>query len=197
MICTQGAMTDDNDNEDHCCDDADLAVDKYLQIGNGIGRGILAIAESPAANGWRKSGRAFYTPAGKLVPTGKNFLENIKQIDSGLELGDISFTEIAKCFIAGNRKKLDVCAAKTWPHFISQIQHVNPKIIILLGKNTTDIFNRLADTSLTVGKLTKISLSEQEYAVLPIYHPSPANPRRSMNKNIIEANKIEVIKLLA
>ena len=196
MIYPQSIVNDDS-CEDHCCDDSNLAIDKYLQIGKGIGRGILAIAESPASNGWRKSGRAFYTPEGKLVPTGKNFLENIKQIDSGLELGDISFTEIAKCFIANNRKILDVCAAKTWPHFISQIQYVSPKIIILLGKNTTNIFNKLANTSLTVGELAAINLSEQEYVVLPIYHPSPANPRRSMNKNIIDANKIEIIKLLA
>jgi len=181
--------------EEHCCDD-ELSTDKYLQIGTKKGRSLLAIAESPAANGWRKSGRAFYTPEDKLVPTGKNFLANLKQIDENMELGDISFTEIAKCFIANNRKQLDECAAKTWPHFISQIKLVNPKIIIILGQKTTDIFNKLAGTNLTVGKISEIELAGTKHFVLPIYHPSPANPKRALNAGIIEANLESIKKLL-
>lgn len=178
--------------EEHLCDKV-IPLDKYLQLGKGQGRNILAIAESPSANGWRKSGRAFYDTAGKLVPTGKNFLDNLKQIDSCLSIQDVSFTEIAKCFINNDRKKLDICAAKTWPHLLKQIDFADTRLIILLGKKTTDIFNKLAGFDLKVGDISQVTLADRNYFILPIYHPSPANPSRALNKEIIQKN-IDLIR---
>jgi len=182
--------------ENHCCDELSLPLDKYLQKGSGIGRGILAIGESPALNGWMKSGRAFYTTEGRIVPTGKNFLINLKQINPGLDLNNIYFTEISKCYIGSNRKKLINCATKTWPHFIEQINYVNPRLIILLGKKTTEIFNKLAGTNLIIGDIQQIELSGSSYSFLPIYHPSPLNPKRIQNTGFIETNKLEINQLI-
>lgn len=179
-------------NEDHCCDDATLPIEKYLQMGRGLGHQILVVAESPAANGWYKSGRAFYTVEGKVVESGKNLLECLKLIDKTLTLETISFTEIAKCFVAGNRKNLDLCAKKTWPHFLKQIDYIKPKVIIILGQKTTDIFNQLAGTDLSVGKITRLEIANLKPMVLPLYHPSPANPKRRYNKEIITTNLAEI-----
>jgi uracil-DNA glycosylase family 4 len=184
-----------NDAEEHCCGEI-LPVEKFLQIGKGKGRYILVVAESPAANGWRKSGKAFHTIDDKILPTGKSFLENLRQIDDSLTLGDISFTEISKCFIAGNRHKLEACAKKTWPHFLTQIKFANPKLIIIMGKKTTDIFNSLSCTDLKVGELSVIVLDGSEYHVLPIYHPSPANPSRVLNKEFIDLHQSRIRELL-
>ena len=186
----------DTNIEDHCCDDDFIALDKYLQMGSGAGKYLLAVGESPAANGWHKSGRAFYTLTGKIVPTGKNFLVNLQQIDSRINLENIYFTEIAKCFVANNRKALDSCASKTWDHFISQIQHVSPKLIIILGKMTTDIFSKLLGIPLSVGVLQKVKISGEKYYVLPLYHPSPLNPKRIQNSKFIENNLAEIRKLV-
>jgi len=182
--------------EDHCCDDDVIALDKYLQIGSGAGKNLLAVGESPAANGWYKSGRAFYTVTGKIVPTGKNFLANLQQIDPGINLENIYFTEISKCFVANNRKALDLCASKTWGHFISQIQHVSPTLIILLGKKTTDMFSKLVGAQLTIGVLQKIEIPGKKYHILPLYHPSPLNPKRVQNTEFIEKNMAQIHKLL-
>ncbi|PKL31415.1 hypothetical protein CVV43_02815 [Candidatus Saccharibacteria bacterium HGW-Saccharibacteria-1] len=182
--------------ENHCCDELNIPIDTYLQIGNGIGQGLLVVGESPALNGWMKSGRAFYTLEGKIVPTGKNFLVNLKQISPDLELGNISFTEISKCYIGTNRNKLDNCAKKTWPHFIEQIYYVNPNLIILLGKKTTDIFNKLATLDLKVGELTDFKIGGNVRNVLSIYHPSPLNPRRVQNVEFIDSNLTKIKQLL-
>ena len=184
-----------NIDEEHCCDDQKLPIDKYLQIGDGWGRHLLAVGESPAGN-WCKSGRAFFTTEGKVVPTGKNFLINLKQIDDNLDLENITFTEISKCFLAANRKKLHSCASKTWPHFIEQLNYIQPKIIILLGKKTTEIFNILAETSLIVGQIQQIRLSDKSYFILPLYHPSPLNPKRVQNVEFINDNIKEIRKLM-
>lgn len=182
--------------ENHCCDELHMSLDKYLQIGSGIGRGLLVIGESPALNGWMKSGRAFYTTEDKIVPTGKNFLVNLKQINSVLELDNISFTEISKCYIGSNRNKLIKCASKTWPHFIEQINYINPNLIILLGKKTTEIFNKLANTSLVIGDMQRIEISDNLFNFLPIYHPSPLNPKRVQNIDFIENNKSAINRLI-
>ena len=181
--------------EDHCCDGQKLAVDKYLQVGDGSGRHLLVVGESPASN-WRESGRAFFTVEDKIVPTGKNFLINLKQIDDRLDLENISFTEISKCFICNNRKKLQACALKTWPHFIEQLNYIKPNLIILLGKETTTIFNFLAGSSLEIGRIQKVSLFEKTYSILPLYHPSPLNPKRIQNIGFINDNIKEIKKLL-
>jgi len=184
------------DEELHCCDESKIPLSKYLQVGSGIGRRLLVVGESPDFNGWMKSGRAFYTLDGKIVPTGKNFLINLKQIDLNLDLGNISFTEISKCYIGSNRNKLMKCASKTWPHFIEQINYINPKLIILLGKRTTEIFNKIAKTSLTVGDIQEINTLNVSLDILPIYHPSPLNPKRKQNAEFFEVNKSKIIKLL-
>jgi uracil-DNA glycosylase family 4 len=181
--------------EEHCCEEA-LEVTKYLQIGTGKGRQILVVAESPAGEGWRKSGRAFYTTEGKVLPTGKNLLEILKMIDSGLDLASISFTEIAKCYIANNRHKLESCAQKTWGLFLEQVKYVDPKLILLLGKKTMDIFNNLADCKAEIGNITEVNLASHEYPVLAVYHPSPANPRRLLNSDMITTNLSAIKKLL-
>lgn len=182
--------------ENHCCNDNNIPIDKYLQTGSGFGRKLLVVGESPALNGWMKSGRAFYTVDGKVVPTGRNFLINLKQINQGLELEDISFTEISKCYIGSNRNKLMNCASKTWPHFIEQINYINPKLIILLGKKTTEIFNKLAETDLIVGDIQQINISDNLVNIMPIYHPSPLNPKRKQNTDFIDANLLEIGRLL-
>lgn len=184
-------------NEQHCCDDVKIDLNKFLQIGSGIGRNLLVVGESPALNGWIKSGRAFYTLDGKIVPTGKNFLINLKQIDQKLELDNISFTEISKCYIGSNRNKLMNCATKTWPHFIGQIEYICPSLMILLGKRTTEIFNKIAETDLTIGDIQKIRISNQLLNILPIYHPSPLNPKRVQNIDFFEINKLKIRKILS
>jgi len=185
------------DQENHCCDEPNLPIEKYLQVGSGFGRGLLVVGESPALNGWMKSGRAFYTLEGKIVPTGKNFLVNLKQINPDLELGNISFTEISKCYIGTNRNKLDNCAKKTWTHFTEQINYVNPNLIILLGKKTTDIFNKLTTLDLKVGELTEIKIGLDVRNILPIYHPSPLNPKRIQNAEFIDSNLTEIRQMLS
>lgn len=182
--------------EEHCCDGRSLPIDMYLQVGSGIGKAILAIGESPAGNGWRKSGRAFFTLDGNMVPTGKNFLVNLQQINPGLNLENISFTEIAKCYVANNRNLLEKCASATWSHFVEQVQYVNPKLIVILGKRTTEIFNKLAGVSLGVGTIGQARIGQTAYSVLPIFHPSPLNPKRNHNRQIFEDNMQNIYSVL-
>ena len=79
---------------------------KFHQKGIGKGKYVLLVGESPAPNGWRKSGKACYSPEGKLLPTGKRLNELLTEF--GLSVEICGFTELSKCFVGKYRKQLQI-----------------------------------------------------------------------------------------
>lgn len=169
---------------EHYCDAiSDFPNDKFLQLGSGAGAKILIVGEAPAPNGWRLSGRAFYTVEGKLLPTGRNMNELL--VKYGLSVESCAFTELIKCYPGDERKLLKVCGIKCWPIFLRQLEFIKPKLIILLGVKTTEVFNTVSNTTLSMGVVTNLKLAARESKVLPIYHPSPMSPTsRQRNREI-------------
>jgi uracil-DNA glycosylase len=59
------------------------------------------------------------------------------------------------------------------------------KLFVLLGAHTTSIFSRLSGMPLAMGAFADVAVGGKKYAVLPIYHPSPINPKnRERNREI-------------
>jgi len=159
----------------HFCDDPqNFPLDKFFQKGVGVGQKVLFIGESPAPNGWRKSGKACYTPDGKLLPTGKRLNELFNTFK--LTVDKCGFTELAKCYVGKNKKLLKDCSRKCWPILLKQMENNKSRLLIILGVHTTNIFSKLVKKELPIGKLTKIRVNGKTYTVLPIFHPSPINP---------------------
>jgi len=180
-------------SEKHYCKDPDkFPLSKFHQRGLGKGKQILIVGESPAENGWRNSGRAFYNPEGKILATGKKL--NLLLTDFGLSVETCGFTELAKCYVGKNRKILSSCSEGCWPIFLKQLTTEDYKLIILLGVQTLKIFNQLSSLNLEIGKLSKATLDGIKYSFLPIYHPSPRNPY-SFNKNQLIFGKQDIIQL--
>ncbi|NMB91349.1 hypothetical protein GYA37_00705 [candidate division WWE3 bacterium] len=176
------------DEQEHYCENTDTyPITKFFKLGNTRGKHILLVGESPAPNGWRKSGKAFYTINGKLLPTGKNLNKLFEPYQ--LNIDDCSFTELVKCYVDKKRKQLDVCGSKCWPIFLKQLKANNIRFIILLGVKTLEIFNKNSNLNLEIGVITEASLSESMYQFLPIYHPSPIGPYNHQ-KNIEIFNKL-------
>jgi len=182
-------------HEHYCKKPDNFPLEKFFQKGIGRGQKILLVGESPAGNGWRKSGKACYTPEGKLLPTGHRLNELLKPFN--LIVDKCGFTELSKCYIGKDRKLLKECSRKCWPIFLKQLNTHNCRLLIILGIHTTNLFNWLSGYPLQVGKLTKITLQERNYTALPIYHPSPINPySRQKNKRIFEILQKDIEKLL-
>lgn len=155
-------------------------------MGTDKGKRVLIVGESPAENGWRKSGKAFYNPEGKILPTGKRLNLLLSPFNLSVEI--CGFTELAKCFVGKNRKALDKCSLGCWPIFLKQLESIDYKLIIILGVKTLEIFNMLNKTELKTGVLTKTKINGKNYAVLGIYHPSPINPQgQRKNQAIFES----------
>jgi len=136
---------------------------------------ILVLGESPAKDGWIKSGRAFYNDKGKLQATGK-VLNDLLKICS-LTIDDINFTECCKCIIS-DRKTLRKCMENCKPILFDQLDAFDCDIILPMGQYPTETIlgkkvERLKDI---VGKEFIIKFGKTKKLVIPIYHTSPANP---------------------
>jgi uracil-DNA glycosylase family 4 len=170
-------------------------LDKLFQIGEGRGKNVLILGESPAENGWRKSGKAFYSPEGKLLASGSRLNELLYGFRLNVEM--CGFTELSKQFVGKNRKTLKDSCRRGWPIFIKQITEKHYCLIIILGVTTSKIFSELLGQPLKMGELMEIELAGMNRKVLPIYHPSPINPwGRENNKKIFEKYKNVIDELL-
>jgi len=159
----------------HCKKISSKPVTFFFQKGSSKrGKKILILGESLAKNGWLKSGKAFYTLENKIVPTGKRLNEELSPFNVTFE--ECSFTEIAKCYLGKNRKMLSKCGLLCANHLLKQINHFKPRLILSIGVITKDILENILKTALPMGKIKEASYKNRAYFILPLYHPSPANP---------------------
>lgn len=184
-------------DEIHNCKEIDSKPTSFFfqEGSSSVGKKILILGESLAKNGWVESGKAFYTTEGKIVPTGKRLNEELVLLNITLE--ECAFTEIAKCYIGKNRKQLSVCGNLCAKHFLAQLNQFKPTIILSLGVITKGVLEEIFKMNLPMGKITKVAQVNDSYLILPIYHPSPANPfGHGKNIKIISDLKSELGKLL-
>lgn len=150
---------------------------------------FIIIGESPAKDGWIESKRAFYNTAGKLQGTGRVLEKLLNNI--GLSINDIYFTECCKCIIE-DRRKLEKCSKNCMPILAEQLNNLPCEIILTMGVHPTQAIlqTKIKKFADYVGKEFDISLGNKNYKLIPIYHPSPLNPK-GYKENIPIFDKIK------
>ena len=137
---------------------------------------FIIIGESPAKDGWIESKKAFYNTAGKLQGSGR-VLEKLLQ-NIGLSIKDIYFTEFCKCIIE-DRKALEKCSNNCKPILVEQLNSIPCDILIPMGLHPTQCLlnTKIKKFADFVGQEFEIELGNKKYKLIPIYHPSPLNPK--------------------
>ena len=148
-----------------------------VQIGH---TNFIIIGESPAKDGWIESKKAFYNTAGKLQGSGRILEKLLNDID--LSIADIYFTECCKCIIE-NRKDLEKCSNNCMPILTKQLNQLPCNTIITMGMHPTQALlkTKIKKFADYVGKEFVITLGNKTYKLIPIYHPSPLNPKGYRN----------------
>jgi len=148
-------------------------IENSVQIGK---TSFIIIGESPAKDGWIESKRAFYNTKQKLQGSGRVLEKLLNLID--LSIPDIYFTECCKCIIE-DRKNLAKCSKNCMPILIEQLNNLPCNIILTMGMHPTQaIMNtKINKFASVVGKTFNITLGNKDYILIPIYHPSPLNPK--------------------
>lgn len=155
------------------CGELPKLIENNIQVGT---TPFIIIGENPAKDGWIESKRAFYNTKGKLQASGRVLEKLLNNI--GFSINDIYFTECCKCIIE-DRNKLENCSKNCMPILLEQLNDTPCKIILTMGLHPTQALlnKKIQKYSNYVGKEFDFEINGRKFLLLPIYHPSPLNPK--------------------
>jgi len=122
---------------------------------------LMFIGEAPGEQE-DKSARPFVGKAGKLLT---KIISNVLN----LSREDVYITNIVKCRPPNNRVPTIEEAIKCRPYLLKQIDIINPKILVCLGKTA---FMYLMNSDLPITKVRGKIFEFKEKKVIPTFHPS-------------------------
>jgi DNA polymerase len=145
---------------------------------------IMFIGEGPGFHE-NEQGRPFVGAAGKFL---EELLAKI-----GLQRDQVYITNVVKCRPPGNRdpqpSEVETC---TSTYLDRQIQAINPKVIVTLGRYSMGLFMQSAKISNVHGQ----ALQVKGRLIVPMYHPAAALHQMSL-KPVLESDFAKLPQLIA
>ncbi|MFZ5982260.1 MAG: uracil-DNA glycosylase family protein [Patescibacteria group bacterium] len=142
------------------------------------GAEILFIGEGPGKKE-DELGRPFVGAAGK-------FLDEMLGIIN-LKREDIFIANVVKCRPPENRDPLPEEVSACWPWLLSQIQIIQPKLVVTLGRHSMGRFFPEKKISEIHGRALRKEMSEIGRQVFfTMYHPAAALYNGSMRETLIK-----------
>lgn len=137
---------------------------------------IMFIGEAPGKKE-DASGTPFVGAAGKFL---NEMLAEIK-----LKREDVYIANVCKCRPPENRDPSPEEIATCWPWLLQQIQIIQPKLIITLGRHSMERFLPKAKISEIHGQVTKINLAQiGSQNIFTLYHPAAALYNGSLRETL-------------
>lgn len=143
---------------------------------------IVFIGEAPGKNE-DEQGKPFVGAAGK-------FLDEMLGA-AGLNRSDVYITNIVKYRPPNNRDPLPEEKQAFWPCLAKQLEIINPKAIVTLGRHSMEFFIPDGRISHIHGhavrkKVTYHDKTEHEWLIIPLYHPAAALYNGGMRQTLID-----------
>lgn len=161
-----------------------------LVMGDGnVDADIVFIGEAPGKNE-DEQGLPFVGAAGKFL--------NEMLAQAGLVRADVYITNIVKYRPPNNRDPLPEEKAAFWPYLLKQLQIIQPKVVITLGRHSMEYFLPGERISLIHGQAKRISFGDDKIVIVPLYHPAAALYNGGMRQTLIDDFLLvpEIIKKL-
>lgn len=159
-----------------CQNLADGATQLVFGSGN-VDADIIFIGEAPGKNEDLK-GEPFVGAAGKFLD------EMLRAAD--LDRRDVYITNILKYRPPNNRDPLPEEKRDFWPYLLRQLEIISPKVILTLGRHSGAAFVPDLVISRDHGQPRKVRYHDQEYLLIPLYHPAAALYNGSMRQTLID-----------
>lgn len=143
---------------------------------------IVFIGEAPGKNE-DEQGLPFVGASGR-------FLDEMLA-SAGLERSDIYITNIVKYRPPNNRDPSKLEKAAFWPYLAEQLEIINPKVIVTLGRHSMEYFLPDAMIGQVHGHAVKKTVTyhdgrEHEWLIVPLYHPAAALYNGSLRQTLID-----------
>ncbi len=138
---------------------------------------IVFIGEAPGKKEDEK-GEPFVGAAGRFL--------NVMLEAAGLDRNDVYITNIVKYRPPNNRDPLPEEKREFWPYLIRQIEIIEPKVVITLGRHSGAAFVPDLHISSDHGRPRKVRYDGREFMVIPLYHPAAALYNGSMRQVLVD-----------
>ena len=99
---------------------------------------------------------------------------------------DIYITNIVKYRPPNNRDPTLEEKRDFWPYLMQQLEIINPKVVITLGRHAGMCFIPELVISRDHGHARRVQYHEHEFLVVPLYHPAAALYNGSMRQTLID-----------
>lgn len=164
-----------------CPELASQATQLVMGGGNADGE-IVLIGEAPGKHE-DQQGLPFVGAAGK-------FLDEMLAA-AGLERSDVYITNIVKYRPPDNRDPLPEEKQAFWPYLARQLEIINPKAIVTLGRHSMEFFIPTARISQIHGHAVRKQVNyhdgtTHEWLIVPLYHPAAALYNGGMRQTLID-----------
>lgn len=159
-----------------CPDLAEQATNLVMGDGN-LDSEIVFIGEAPGKNE-DLQGLPFVGAAGKFL--------NEMLAAAGLERKDVYITNIVKYRPPNNRDPLPGEKAAFWPYLLKQLQIINPKVVITLGRHSMEYFLPDMKIGQIHGQPKRIQFGDHKIVIMPLFHPAAALYNGSLRQTLID-----------
>jgi uracil-DNA glycosylase len=159
-----------------CPDLAAQATNLVMGDGN-LNAEIVFIGEAPGKNE-DEQGLPFVGAAGKFL--------NEMLAAAGMERSDVYITNIVKYRPPNNRDPLPEEKKVFWPYLLKQLQIIQPKVVITLGRHSMEYFLPGMRIGQIHGQPKRIQFGDQKIVIIPLYHPAAALYNGSMRQTLID-----------
>jgi uracil-DNA glycosylase family 4 len=162
--------------KDVCPKLGETAIQLVMGVGN-PNADIVFIGEAPGKQE-DEQGLPFVGASGR-------FLNEMLEA-AGLERSDVYITNIVKYRPPNNRDPLPEEKKAFWPYLMRQLEIIDPKVIITLGRHSGAAFIPDLVISKDHGQARKVKYHDSEFLVIPLYHPAAALYNGSMRHTLID-----------
>ena len=160
-----------------CPDLAASATNLVMGDGN-INADIVFIGEAPGKNE-DEQGLPFVGAAGKFL--------NEMLAQAGMDRQDVYITNIVKYRPPNNRDPLPEEKKAFWPYLLKQLQIIEPKVVITLGRHSMEYFLPGLRISQIHGQPKRIQFGEdRRLTIIPLFHPAAALYNGNMKQTLID-----------
>lgn len=164
-----------------CPDLAAQATQLVMGDGN-VNADIVFIGEAPGKKE-DEQGVPFVGASGKFL--------NEMLAAAGLERADVYITNIVKYRPPGNRDPSKDEKQAFWPYLLRQLEIIDPKVVITLGRHSMGYFLPTAKIAEVHGRAIREQLltpdgHTYEWLIVPLYHPAAALYNGSLRQTLID-----------
>ncbi|MDB5186982.1 MAG: Phage polymerase-related protein [Candidatus Saccharibacteria bacterium] len=161
---------------DICPDLAAQATQLVMGDGN-LDADIVFIGEAPGKKE-DLTGLPFVGASGKFL--------NEMLAQAGLERADVYITNVVKYRPPNNRDPKPAEKKAFMPYLLKQLEIIHPKVVITLGRHSMEYFLPGAVIGEVHGQPHTVTIDNDDFLVIPLYHPAAALYNGSLRATLIE-----------